>query len=62
MLNFAKKIRQIVYFAQKWGGWSLPSLPASAGPVFMMKSLIGQNLSVLIIFQTRQIMKGNNDH
>ena len=32
MLNFARKSRKILYFAQKWGGWSLPSLPVSAEP------------------------------
>ena len=32
MLDFIRKSIQILYFAQKWVGRSLPSLPASAGP------------------------------
>ena len=32
-IKFARNLRKKVSFAQKWGGLSLPRLPASAGPV-----------------------------
>ena len=54
-LKFARKSRQIVHFAQKWGGWNLPSLPASAGKGIPFEFLAISNR----IWNPRPSKKGN---